>query len=234
MTLDGWTAINKAKLVLNVLPKPLSEALPVSMQVSPGSGKGAIGFFNDGYWGMSVKKQKYSGSFWVKGEYNGTFTASLQSALNDDVFGSVEIESNATADEWVEHEVILVPHMDAPNSNNTFAITFDPAGLGGGSLDFNLISLFPPTYKDRKNGLRPDIMEALKGFHPSIFRIPGGNMLEGDNNASYWDWKNTLGPLKDRPGFQGVWGYQQTNGLGLYEYLLWAEDFGMQFGRSPR
>jgi hypothetical protein len=39
--------------------------------------------------------------------------------------------------------------------------------------------------------------------------------------------------LKDRPGFQGVWGYQQTNGLGLYEYLLWAEDFGMDFGKSP-
>ena len=35
-----------------------------------------------------------------------------------------------------------------------------------GSLDFNLISLFPPTYKDRKNGLRLDISEALEGLHP--------------------------------------------------------------------
>jgi alpha-N-arabinofuranosidase len=60
-------------------------------------------------------------------------------------------------------------------------------------------------------------------------------MLEGLTNTTYWDWKDTLGPLKDRPGFQGVWGYQQTHGLGLMEYLNWAEDFdNMEIGRSIR
>ncbi|MBE3047228.1 hypothetical protein IMZ48_32835, partial [Candidatus Bathyarchaeota archaeon] len=56
--------------------------------------------------------------------------------------------------------------VDAPNTNNTFAITFDSEGAADGSLDFNLISLFPPTYKGRKNGLRIDIAEALEGMHP--------------------------------------------------------------------
>jgi alpha-L-arabinofuranosidase len=53
-------------------------------------------------------------------------------------------------------------------------------------------------------------------------------MLEGLTNDTYWDWKNSLGPLKERPGFQGVWGYQQTNGLGLMEYLEWSEDMGLE------
>lgn len=52
-------------------------------------------------------------------------------------------------------------------------------------------------------------------------------MLEGSTLATRWDWKNSIGALKDRPGFPGVWGYQQTNGLGLMEYLYWAEDMGM-------
>lgn len=39
-------------------------------------------------------------------------------------------------------------------------------GVTGGSLDFNLISLFPPTYKNRPNGLRPDLMELLRGLKP--------------------------------------------------------------------
>lgn len=47
-----------------------------------------------------------------------------------------------------------------------------------------------------------------------MLRLPGGNMLEGLTNTSYWDWKKTLGPLKERPGYSGVWNYQQTNGLG--------------------
>lgn len=57
-------------------------------------------------------------------------------------------------------------------------------------------------------------------------------MLEGLRNDSWWDWKNSLGPLKDRPGFQGVWGYQQTNGLGLMEYLEWSEDMGLERSKS--
>lgn len=57
-------------------------------------------------------------------------------------------------------------------------------------------------------------------------------MLEGNTNATYWDWKDTLGPLKDRPGFPGTWSYQQTHGLGIMEYLEWAEDMDLQIGKS--
>lgn len=97
------------------------------MRVAAGNGTGAVGFMNDGYWGMDVKQQKYTGSFWVRGAYSGRFTASLRSNLTEDVFGSVQVASKAVADDWIEHEFELVPEMNAPNSNNTFAVTFDPA-----------------------------------------------------------------------------------------------------------
>ncbi|KAL1605238.1 hypothetical protein SLS60_004782 [Paraconiothyrium brasiliense] len=225
--------INSASLSIQNLSVPLSKALPASLRVAAGSNSteystGRIGFENEGYWGIAVSQQKYTGSFWVKGAYKGSFIASLQSNLTNDVFGSVEVVSKAVDSEWVEHEFELVPEKDAPNSNNTFAVTFDVGGTKHGYLDFNLISLFPPTYKNRKNGLRVDIAEALAEMNPHFLRFPGGNMLEGLTNDTHWDWKDTLGPLKDRPGFQGVWGYQQTHGLGIMEYLEWAEDMDLQ------
>lgn len=124
---DHYYPINGAGLSIQFLGKPLSDALPASMRVSAANGTGAVGFENEGYWGMDVKQQKYTGSFWVKGAYDGSFTASLKSNLTDDVFGSVEIESKSVANDWTEHEFVLKPTEDAPNSNNTFAVTFDPA-----------------------------------------------------------------------------------------------------------
>jgi len=202
------------------------------MNVAAEKKSGQIGFANAGYWGMDVKTQKYTGSFWVKGSYSGEFTASLQSALSNDTFGSVKVPSKSQAKEWTEHTFSIIPTKNATNSNNTFAITFDASGAKDGSLDFNLISLFPPTYKDRPNGLRIDLVEALAELNPKFFRFPGGNMLEGNTNQTPWRWNETIGPLKDRRGFPGVWNYYQTNGLGLVEYMLWAEDLQLEPGKS--
>ncbi|KAK5652000.1 hypothetical protein OQA88_10903 [Cercophora sp. LCS_1] len=225
-SLDGWSAVGGAQLALKNLTKPLSKALPTSVQVS--GSKGAIGLANSGYWGIDVKKQKYTGSFYVKGAYDGTFTASLQSALGEkEVFGSVEIASQSVAGEWTQHNFTLVPTKDAANSNNTFSLTFSAAETNT-TLDFNLISLFPPTFKNRPNGLRPDLVEAFAALKPKFLRFPGGNMLMGNTIDTYWKWHETLGPLKDRPGMAGTWEYQLTTGLGIVEYMEWATDLNLE------
>ncbi|KAL2126830.1 hypothetical protein VTI74DRAFT_171 [Chaetomium olivicolor] len=226
VSLDAWSAVNGAKLSVKQLGKPLSAALPNSLNVVPGSGKS--GFANSGFWGIDVKVQRYTGSFYVKGSYSGRFTASLQSNLTGEIFGAVDIVSRSVSDEWVKHEFTLVPRKAAPNSNNTFAITFDASGVKQGSLDFNLISLFPPTYKNRPNGMRIDLMEALAELNPKFLRLPGGNMLEGLTTKAWWKWNETIGPLKDRRGMAGVWGYQLTTGLGLVEYMQWCEDLNLE------
>lgn len=86
---------------------------------------GKVGLTNLGWWGINVQKQKYTGSFYVKGAYEGKFTASLKSAITGEVFASTKIRSKTTRGGWTQHEFTLIPHRDAPNTNNTFTLTFD-------------------------------------------------------------------------------------------------------------
>ena len=67
--------------------------------------------------------------------------------------------------------------------------------------------------------MRIDIMTALKELNPSFLRLPGGNNLEGSTSGGEWKWANTIGDLTERPGRQGTWGYYNTDGLGLIEYM---------------
>ncbi|KAF2204615.1 glycoside hydrolase [Delitschia confertaspora ATCC 74209] len=223
--ISPWTAVGSAQLSLQNLSQPLSAALPTSLRVT--ASKGTAGIANPGFWGIDVKVQKYTGSFWVKGKYDGSFTASLQSTITNETYGSVKVRSQATDREWREHKYTLVPQKAGERTNNTLVITYD-ASATNGHLDFNLISLFPPTYKNRPNGMRIDIMEALKALNPKFLRMPGGNNLEGNDPPYYWKWNETLGPLKDRLGYPGTWSYENTNGLGLVEYLNWCTDLGME------
>lgn len=184
-TLKPWTAIGSSVLTLQNTSIPLSSALPTSVNVRALSNSTSynttakIGISNPGWWGISVEPQKYTGSFWVLGSYTGNFTASLVSASSGDVFASIEIPSNSTSDEWTEFSFTLEPSTAASDVKNNFTIEFD----SGNSLNFNLISLFPPTYNDRPNGNRPELMKALKDLKPSFFRIPGGNNMYVFNHA---------------------------------------------------
>lgn len=76
---------------------------------------------------MDVKQKTYTGSFWVKGTYTGSFNASLVSNITGEVYGTVAVESHSSPDTWVEHPFELIPTLDAPNSNNSFSLTFDAA-----------------------------------------------------------------------------------------------------------
>ncbi|PMD60017.1 glycoside hydrolase family 51 protein [Hyaloscypha bicolor E] len=216
-TLEPWVPVGNAVFALQNTSIPLSSALPTSINVAPGplSSHAKIGLLNPGWWGIDVKPQKYTGSFWALGSYKGDFTVKLQSNLTDDVFASVEIPSSCQPGKWVEHKFELEPNLAASNINNTFVIEFEP---GSGAVNFNLISLFPPTYKNRPNGNRPELMEALKALNPSFIRMPGGNNMSNE----------TIGPLTQRPGRPGTWGYGNTDGLGLVEYLNWCTDLEVE------
>jgi alpha-N-arabinofuranosidase len=125
-TLDAYLPINEANLSVVNDSVPLSSALDYHLHVtSPENGSSRIGFANTGWWGIDVKAQPYIGSFYVKGDYVGTFRASLQSTGTNQTFGSVDIRSRSTADTWTEHRFTLVPRQAASNTNNSFSITFD-------------------------------------------------------------------------------------------------------------
>ena len=174
-TLKPWTAVGGAVLTLQDTKARLSRALPYSVNVAPGStSTGKIGIMNPGWWGMEVKPQTYTGSFWVLGGYTGSFTVKLQSDITSDVFATKDIPSMAVDHKWTQHNYTIVPTMTAPSSNNSFVLEYDASG---GALNFGLISLFPPTYNDRPNGMRKDLMEAMIAVKPSFLRMPGGNNM---------------------------------------------------------
>ena len=97
-----------------------------------------------------------------------------------------------------------------------------------GVIWFDMVSLFPPTYKNRVNGNRIDLMEKLAAMKPAFLRFPGGNYLEGDHINQRYEWKKTIGPLVDRPTHPSPWRYHSSDGMGLLEFLGWCEDLHMR------
>jgi alpha-L-arabinofuranosidase len=96
-------------------------------------------------------------------------------------------------------------------------------------VDFDMVSLLPrDTWKG--HGLRKDLAQRIADLHPSFVRFPGGcvaNVGSYDpfpERARIYRWKDTIGPLEQRPTNRNFWGYNQSLGIGYLEYLQFAED----------
>jgi len=63
---------------------------------------------------------------------------------------------------------------------------------------------------------------------PKFLRFPGGNYLEGNAFNQRFNWKETIGPVEQRPGHPSPWGYWSTDGMGLLEFAEWCEDLDME------
>ena len=143
----------------------------------------------------------------------------------------------AIGPDWAQLEYTLkTPAGIATSADNRVVVSLE-RGCSGRACQpiaaqdvwLSVVSLFPPTYKNRANGMRRDLMEKIAAMHPGFFRVPGGNYLEGNTLDTRFDWKQTIGPIAERPGHQNTaWGYWSTDGLGLLEYLRMAEDVGAQ------
>ena len=141
--------------------------------------------------------------------------------------GSSTLASASVAidgDTWKKYSVTLTPNRTARESILKIG-TDAPAEF---SLD--MVSLFPQkTWKGRKNGLRPDLMERLVAMKPAFVRFPGGCFVEGVGLENRAIWKNSIGPVEERINqYNNNWGYNCSNGLGYHEYLQMCEDLGAE------
>jgi len=227
--LAHWTLVARGNSAAEISPDQAtgpSTALPRSLKVSVTSATEAApaGVQNDGFWGIPVRPQtSYSGSFYAKTDSDGVpVTVSL---VNDQTgVTAATTKITGISGEWKQYAFTLKTAEVSVTSNNHLVLTIPrPA-----TVWFDLVSLFPPTYHDRLNGNRIDLMEKLAAMHPKFLRLPGGNYLEGDHIPERFEWKKTIGPLVDRPTHPSPWGYRSSDGMGLLEFLEWCEDLKIE------
>ncbi|QMV20313.1 alpha-N-arabinofuranosidase [Granulicella sp. 5B5] len=225
---ESWDLIRNGDAAASVkLDKETgpSAALPTSLKLTvEAASKGSeAGVSNAGYWGIPVRRRTtYRGSFYAKSDGVGPVTAKLISDDTGAVLAetTVPVEGNA----WKEYKYALKVGAATESAKNHLQLTVAKPG----SLWLQLATLFPPTYNNRPNGLRIDLMEKMTAMHPHFVRLPGGNYLEGDTMKDWYNFKETIGPLVDRPGHQAPWTYWSTDGLGLLEFLEWTEDLHVE------
>lgn len=220
---DCWEAVGKAQMRLvrrDMLNDAQSEALQVTLA---GDGDGVS---NTGFWGISaVEGRTYTLSFWLRSSdgYKGTLTAGLYDGDTD--LGSTPIAVEA-GKEWQKVTVAFTATGTAP------AAKFRLTGSAPGVITLDVVSLFPPTFKDRPNGCRADLAQMLADMKPRFMRFPGGCYVEGSGDliaTNRFEWKKTIGPIEERAGHHNAnWGYRVTDGLGYHELLQLSEDLGAE------
>ena len=172
---------------------------------------------------------KYDFSVWarVRGDGEEPPRKALCIAVKDDKGGSVaEAALSVCGGSWQKYELTLEA------SETTFCgnlyLSFEEEGI----YELDMVSLFPQdTFRGRKGGLRRDIAEALEEMKPKFMRFPGGCLTHDGSLDKYarnsmYRWSRTIGKVEERPSWRNNWGYNQTLGLGYYEYFLFCEDIG--------
>lgn len=192
------------------------------------------GLQNEGFCGIGIHKDAtYRFSVWARTTGNSekeTITIELGD-LGEDTWGQAFCSAKITIDspEWKKYTVELTSPKSSEKSFFRLFLESD------GEIDLEHLSLFPKdTWKGRDNGLRKDLVQALYDLKPGVFRFPGGCIVEGTDLETRYQWKETIGPVENRPLNENRWqftfkyrffpDYYQTNGLGFYEYFLLAED----------
>ncbi|MEU1005050.1 alpha-L-arabinofuranosidase C-terminal domain-containing protein [Streptomyces tibetensis] len=183
---------------------------------------------NAGYnTGIRVEQGKrYDFSVWARAESGSTLTVSLKDAA-----GSLATARRiAVKGGWAKYQA----GFTASRTSNRGRLAV--ASTNTAALDE--VSLFPrETYKNQPNGLRKDLAEKIAALKPGFVRFPGGCLvntgsMEDYSAASNWQrkrsyqWKDTIGPVEERATNANFWGYNQSYGLGYYEYFRFSEDIG--------
>lgn len=201
-----------------------------------GHNDAATGLQNEGYFGIGIDKgEDYRFSVWAKAVSGD---ATVEVSLVDEntmeehqEFATAELK--VSGNEWKKYELVLKPAKTVQKANLRLLLK------GKNSVALEHVSLFPKhTFKDRDNGMRRDLAQALYDLHPGVFRFPGGCIVEGSSLEQRYQWKNSIGPVENRPLNGNRWlstfnyrlfpDYYQSYGLGFYEYFLLAEDIGAE------
>lgn len=228
--LMGWTPFGSVEVRSD---KPCFDRNPHYVRLTEVGQITHAGLENEGFRGMGIQADEpYNLTFYgrvVKGD-ELTLRVELVSASND----IIETQRITLAgSSWKHYQLALLSKTTEPEAR--LRLTMETKG----TLDLEHVSLFPRhTFNNRLNGLRADLAEALKALKPGVFRFPGGCIVEGTTIETRYQWKNTVGPVENRPFNINRWNYTfphkkfpdyyQSYGLGFFEYFQLSEDLGAE------
>ena len=223
--LTAWTATGTAAVAND--DQRLNERNRNYLKVS-----GAAALTNTGFnTGLAVaRSEHYNFSVWARADAAASLEIALQTA--DGTALSAPLRVAVSGDTWKKYTGTL----RATATSDTARLTVKATGAA--TLRLDEISLFPrDTFKGRANGLRKDLAQKVADLEPGFVRFPGGCLVNTGSMYPYdaahdfsrarsYQWKDTVGPVETRATNKNFWGYNQTYGLGYYEYFQFSEDIG--------
>lgn len=202
------------------------------------------GIQNEGFFGIGLKKDAdYRFSVWARvpeGKPVNLLVQFIDQNTDGERQQFVEQAVRIDTKEWKKYQVILRSNRTIDKANLRIFLTDENKRTGGaGAVDLEHVSLFPvDTWMGHENGMRKDLAQALYDMRPGVFRFPGGCIVEGTELGDRYQWKNTVGPVENRPLNKNRWEYTfnyrffpdyfQSYGLGFYEYFLLSEEVGAE------
>ena len=238
--LTAWTRVNRgsaAGTIAVAAADPLNannlNYLRMTTTAAGAGGTDGVAIRNSGFnTGVYVEAGKhYDFSFWARrsGANDLPVRVAVEDAAGTTVYASAD--TTITDGAWKKYTAVLT--ANATTTAGRLALVVGGAPAVGTTVDFDMVSLFPQdTFMGRENGMRKDLAEKIAAMHPRFLRFPGGCIANVGTFGSFperarvYRWKDTIGPLEERPTNKNFWGYNQSYGIGFYEYFQFAEDIG--------
>ena len=236
----GWRKIERGGAKGTITPQdqdPINANSPRYLRVTPEAPGDGFGVSNEGFRGIGVEKgAEYNFSVDARSSEGGPMSLRVELATaGGQSLGNAKL-SSFTA-QWKRQAITLrASETEAKAVLNIFV-------EGRGALDLDNISLYPKKiWKNRSNGLRPDLAQLLSDLKPGFVRFPGGCIVEGRDLNNRYQWKTTIGKVEERRLIMNRWNvefktrnpdraaadYFQSFGLGFFEYFQFCEDTGAE------
>ena len=233
--LQGWKAFGKVEVRND---GPFDRCPHYVRLQDPGHPHKWTGLDNEGFFGIGLKEgETYRFSVWARVPDGGVSELRIElvntASMGENQFVCQEA-LQVSGKDWKQYEVVL-------RSSETLEKGFLRIFLVGDrrTVDLEHVSLFPTdTWMGHRNGMRKDLAQALADLHPGVFRFPGGCIVEGTDLATRYNWKNTVGPVENRPINENRWeytfphrffpDYYQSYGLGFFEFFQLSEEIGSE------
>ena len=233
--LQGWKAFGKVEVWND---GPFERCPHYVRLVDPGHPHKWTGLDNEGFFGIGVKAgETYRFTVWARVPDGGASELRIElvntASMGENQFLCQE-PLKVSGKDWKQYEVILKPDTTLDKAILRIFLVGNRT-----TVDLEHVSLFPTdTWKGHRNGMRKDLAQALADLKPGIFRFPGGCIVEGTDLDTRYNWKNTVGPVENRPINENRWEYTfphrfypdyfQSYGLGFFEFFQLSEEIGSE------